>query len=267
MSTPPRSKRRVLSQLWRYVRRVPRPFLLAGAVVAGSVSTASAPADDLLPDLSGLSFTDAFDSLCAHYSHYYAFSDWKGIDWPALHDLYAPEVLQAEATADSARFRLAMKRFASSFPDGHVRLRASLSGLYEGEIGGGFGLTLIQLSDARVAVNRVVAGGPASAAGMEVGAIITQWDGLPAQSAVDATDIVWEGNPPATREGAQLAKLRRVVRAPVGEIVGLTFTNPGQGPVTTTLTAVDDSLGTWELSRHTAFGIDGNAVITQEQIL
>jgi carboxyl-terminal processing protease len=264
MSGPPPSPRPLLRRL---LRRVPRPSVLTGAVVAGLLSTAPARADDLTPDLSGLSFTDAFDSLCAHYSKHYAFSDWKGIDWTALHDSYAPEVLQADAAADAAAFKLAMKRFASSFPDGHVRLRGDLSGLFEGEIGGGFGLTLIQLSDARIAVNRVVAGGPASGAGIAVGAIITEWNGLPAQSALDGAEIVWEGNPPATREGARLAKLRRMVRAPVGSVLGLTFTNPGQGPVTTTLTAEDDSLGTWELSRYTAFDIDGRAVITQEQIL
>jgi carboxyl-terminal processing protease len=76
------------------------------------------------------------------------------IDWSALRDLYAPEVLRDEATADTARFKLAMKRFASSFPDGHVRLRGDVNGLYEREIGGAFGLTLIHLSDARIAVNR-----------------------------------------------------------------------------------------------------------------
>ena len=108
-------------------------------VVAASLASSPAAARDPIPDLSTLSFTGAFDSLCAHYSKYYAFSDWKGIDWPALHGLYAPEVQQAEAAADTARFRLAMKRFASSFPDGHVRLRGTPKALYESDIGGGFG--------------------------------------------------------------------------------------------------------------------------------
>ena len=250
------------------LHRVPKvPLIITAAVFAGFLATSTAGADDPIPDLSGLSFTDAFDSLCSHYSKYYAFSDWKGIDWPALHNLYAPEVQQAEATADTGRFKLAIKRFASSFPDGHVRVRGNLMGLYEAEIGGGYGLTLIQLSDARIAVNRVVAGGTASAAGIEIGAIINRWNGMPVESVLDDADIVWEGNPPATSEGVRMAQLRRLVRAPIGNAVEVIFTNPDQDPVTTTLTAADDSLETWELSRYTAFDIDGNAVITQDQIL
>lgn len=242
-------------------------FILTAVIIAGFLSTVPAGADGPLPDLSGLSFTDAFDSLCVHYSKHYAFSDWKAIDWPALHGVYAPEVQQAEAIADTARFKLAIKRFASNFPDGHVRVRGNLNILYEGEIGGGFGLTLVQLTDARIAVTRVVAGGAASAAGVEIGAIIDQWEGVPVENALDDVDIVWEGNPPATNEGVRLAQLRRLVRAPVGHVVEVTFINPGQGPVTTTLAAEDDSLKTWELSRYTVFDTDGNAIITQEQIL
>lgn len=240
----------------------------ACALVVATVALLTAPplqASEPLPDLSGLSFTAAFDSLCAHYSKYYAFSTWKRIDWLRLHDLYAPEVQQAEATADTSRFRMVMKRFASRFPDGHVRLRGNLKQLYREEIAGGFGFTLIQLSDATIAVNRVLPGTPASAGGITIGTIITHWGGVPVENALNDVDALWEGSPPATSEGARLAKLRRLVRAPVGEVVQVTYVNPGPITRTISLTAQDDSLRTWELSRYTIFDSDGYALLTQEQ--
>lgn len=241
-------------------------ILLVVAVFAGFLAISNARAEDPIPDLSGLSFTEAFDSLCEHYSKYYAFSDRKGIDWSALHSLYAPEVQYAEATTDTSGFKLALKRFTSNFRDGHVRLRGDMKGLYEAEIGGGYGMTLVELSDARIAVKHVVTGGAATAAGIEVGAIISNWEGSPVDIALDGADLTWEGNPPATAEGVRLAKLRRLVRAPIGHVVELTFANPGQGPVTVNLTAQDDSMKTWELGRYTVFDIEGNPVFTQEQI-
>jgi carboxyl-terminal processing protease len=238
-----------------------------GRTVGSSVSWHVAPADGPLPDFGSLSFTAAFDSLCVHYSKYYAFTDWKSIDWTDLHERYSPAIQFAETNSDTNGFRLAMKQFVSEFPDGHVRLRGDFREIYGLEIGGGFGLTLVELSDGGIAVNRVLDGGPAAAAGIEIGAIIDSWDGQPVESALIGSDIVWEGNPPATSEGVRLAQLRRLVRAPVGTTVGLSCTNPGQTPATIALTAVDDSLRSWELSRFTVFDTNGSPALTPEQFL
>ncbi len=217
-------------------------------------------------DFSNLSFTEAFDSLYVNFSTCYPFTDWKALDWQGLYDEYSQKIEDAQNSNDASAFKLAIRRFIHSFLDGHVRVRGEFQDIFFGEIGGGFGLTLIELDDGSIVVNRVLSGSPAEQEGIEVGAVIIDWNCLSVNEALQNTNIFWEGKPPATREATRLAQIRRLIRMPVGARIEITFSNPRQNSVTKSLTTVDDGMETWDLTSNTKFNTNGSVSLTLDDI-
>jgi carboxyl-terminal processing protease len=218
-------------------------------------------------NFSNLSFTEAFDSLFINFSTCYPFTERKAINWNNLYNEYAPQVTLAQTQNDTNAYKLAIRRFIHSFPDGHVRVSGEYQSIFINDIGGGIGLTLVELEDSSIVVNRVISGSPADLAGIEVGATIINWDSLPIYEALTNTDLIWEGKPPATNETTRLAQLRRLVRTAIGNQIEITFSNPGQNLMTKTLTAVDDGMETWDLTNFSRFNTNGSFNLTIDDIL
>lgn len=237
------------------------------AVSSACLAVPAATADPYHGDYRALSFAASFDSLFFKFSTVYPFTAWKAIDWQGLYDEFAPQVAAAGSAQDTSAYKLAIRRFLHRFPDGHVRIKGDFGGLYGPEIGGGLGLTLVELDDGSFAVNRVLPGGPAAQVGIQIGATVSEWNGGPVLDALRNADLVWEGKPPATQEAVRLAQLRRLVRLPVGAPASVTFANPGGAPETAVLTAVDDGLATWELTRFSKFDSDGNLILAPDDVL
>jgi carboxyl-terminal processing protease len=218
-------------------------------------------------NFSNLSFTVAFDSLFNNFSTYYPFTEWKAIDWQGLYDTYAPQIANAQSQNDTNAYKLAVRRFIHTFPDGHVRVSGEFQNIFLEEIGGGIGLTLVELEDGSIVVNRVLPGSSAEQEGIKVGATIISWNGLPINEALVNTSLIWEGKPPAINETIRLAQVRRLVRLPVGNQVEITFFNPGQNTVTKTLSAIDDEMNTWDLTNFSRFNTNGSFNLTIDDVL
>lgn len=243
-------------------------LLALGATPASSDSTVTstvrdepAPRAGYVPpvgvDLSDLGWTEAFEQLHAKISREYAFTEWKGIDWGALHRKYRPMVAAAEAAADQTAYYLALRGYAYRLQDGHVSVTEDLDIARE-LAGGGFGMVVSGLDDGQVAVTWVKPGGPASAAGIRVGTRIIRWDGRPVLAALAATPTHLGPSQPTTQRRDD-ERLRYLVRAPIGDAREVVFRNPGTDSRTVTLTAADDALETLALT-------DGRSVIGQGRI-
>jgi len=194
-------------------------------------------------DLSRDSWTTAFERMNRILAERYAFTEWKEIDWDALHAEYAPRIAAAEEANDQEAFYLALREYLFSIPDGHVILNSDRKDIWRAWIGGGYGLALIELDDGAVIAHVLQEGGPAEAAGMAWGAEILEWGGIPTREAIDAVLPIWLVRPPATKEGRRFFQQNLLTRAPVGTEITITFQNPGDvEPQTVTLTAVDDGL-------------------------
>jgi len=194
------------------------------------------------PDFSHDAWPEAFEKLNDHLSSAYALGTWKRIDWKALHDATAPKIAQAARTNDPAAFYIALRQYLWSLNDGHVGLSGSDGGIRNAAIGGGFGLLLIRLDDGRTICHVLSEDGPAAKQGMKWGATILRWNGLAVDDAAARTPTFWYGTPPATNEGARLARLRLLTRAPVGTMTTVVFQNPDEARErTATLVAADDS--------------------------
>ena len=194
-------------------------------------------------DLSRESWTTAFDRMNRILAQRYGFTEWKQIDWEALHAEYAPRIAAAEEANDPQAYYLALREYFFSIPDGHVIHSGEDGGLWRASIQGGYGLALIELDDGTAIAHVLRAGGPADGAGMAWGAEILEWGGVPTGEAIGAVSPIWVVRPSATQEGRRFFQQALLTRAPVGTEVTVTFQNPGQdAPQVVALTAVDDGL-------------------------
>lgn len=192
-------------------------------------------------DLSTFSWTQAFDSLHAKISREYAFTDWKNIDWARMNSQFRPAIVQAQANNDPEAYYTALRGYVNSIPDGHVSMTPDYPVVLTQNIGGGFGLTLAELDNGQVVVTWIKDGGPASNAGIRVGAVILQWDGKAVSEAITQISIVF-GPVAATTARQRYEQVRFLVRAPIGTDKIVTFRNPNAANSTAaTLRAIDDN--------------------------
>lgn len=200
-------------------------------------STQSAAAD-----FSDLSYTEAFDAMIEKLRREYAFSEYKNIDWDAKIAEFRPRFEEAEAEDDSDAYLFALRDFIWSIPDGHLGMSAASDALdneFYTNIGGGLGLSLVELNDGRVLVNFVLDGGPGQEAGIELGAEIREINGTPISKVVSET--VPFSSPFSADHDRRLQQLRYAMRFPLETEVELTYQNPGDDqPTSATLTTAEE---------------------------
>ena len=210
-----------------------------------------------------LSWTGAFAAAHDKFSSEYAFTDWKGIDWPALYDRFFPRITQAQADGDQKAYYQALHEYVCSIPDRHVSLGAANEAvpiaLGNDLAGGGFGMAVAELTDWRVIAGAVAPNGPADRVGMVAGAEILTWGGVPARTAIGGINVgavpykilaglIGQEKPQATSEHYRLEQARLLVRGPIDSTVRVVFRNPGSSVSrTATLTAVDDGGASFKL--------------------
>jgi C-terminal processing protease CtpA/Prc len=200
------------------------------------------PAGAALADFSGMSYTEAFDAMIAKLRLEYAFSEYKNIDWDALIAQFRPRFAQAEKNSDVDAYAFALRDFTWSIPDGHVAAypgTAALDNEFLTETAGGLGMAIRDVDDGRTIVNFVLPGGPAEAAGIQLGAEISELNGEPIDDVINAS--VPYSSPFSTDHTRRLQQLRYAIRFPLGTGVDVTFANPGDAePTTVTVEAVDE---------------------------
>jgi C-terminal processing protease CtpA/Prc len=187
-------------------------------------------------DFSALSYTKAFDAMVEMFRKKYAYTELKNIDWDAKQAEFRPRFEEAEANNDSVAYRLALRDFIWSIPDGHLRAPTDDVEFFEAT-GGGLGMAIRELDDGRVVANFILDGGPADEAGIKLRAEITAINGKPIDDVISA-DIPWS-SPFSSEHARRLQQLRYVTRFPVDTEVEVTYKNPGDSEESTvTLTAI-----------------------------
>ena len=192
---------------------------------------------DGFSDFSGQGFVDSFDSLLAELRVSYAYTELKGIDFEALAATYRPLVQAAEDDNDFDAFQDAVYAFALEFNDGHTSSAPGADFIAD-RIGGRLGMRVKPTDDGDDIVVGVSDGLPASEAGIEPGAVVTEWNGGSVEDAVAAEEVIISVSNPVD-ELAQ--KYQFLTRGPLDETVEVTFQNPGaDAPETVELTFVED---------------------------
>jgi C-terminal processing protease CtpA/Prc len=198
------------------------------------------PSDFAVKDYSALTYTEAFDQLVAFLRINYAFNGIPGKqpDWDALVAGIRPRIEQAQQSSSVEAYYLALRDFTWAFKDGHVGMGGSeiQQALFTEAVSGGYGFSIRELDDGSFVVIFVLEDGPAAQAGMEVGAVVTEFDGKPIAAALAAV-VPW-ALPQSTEWQVRYQQARYLLRAQPGAEAAVTFANPGAEPQTVTLAAV-----------------------------
>jgi carboxyl-terminal processing protease len=179
-------------------------------------------------DFSERSWSQAFAGLIETLKAQYPFTAWKRIDWDALSAEFAPRIADADARHDARAYYRALREFAWRIGDGHVGIAGDDQGLVAAEVGGSYGLSVLRLDDGRLVVSNLIADGPATQTGIQIGAEIVAWNGASSEQALAQTPTIWSEYPPATSEGRLLQQVRFLGRGPVGATAEVTFRNRGE---------------------------------------
>lgn len=199
------------------------------------------PKDAAVKDFSKLSYSAAFQQMVDFLKKAYAFNGIAGKEpnWNQLSASLMPRIQQAEAKNDATAYFQALQDFSLAFKDGHVGIEGGDIGqqiLAKG-VASGYGLAIRELDDGRAMVVFVTNNGPAKAAGIEVGAVIQQVNGLPVKDAITATKIF---SPESSDFGRRYEQARYLFRAPVGAEAKITFQPAAGAAKTVTLKAVNE---------------------------
>lgn len=182
------------------------------------------PEGSALDDYSELSYTEAFDGLIEQLRNEYAFTEYKNLDWDAIHADLRPAFEAADENEDADAYRIALRDLAWSIPDGHIS-GPWIQEEFSFNNANGIGLVVDELENGRFIVTYLLENGPAAQAGIELGAELLAINGKVISKAVDNT-IGWTG-PYSTDHNERLAKTAFVTRFSVDtESVAVTFANP-----------------------------------------
>lgn len=73
-------------------------------------------------DFSDLGEVEAFRRMHEKIAAEYAFTEWKGVDWPGLRARILPLIEAAAAAHDAVAYRAALQAYVAGLDDGHVNL-------------------------------------------------------------------------------------------------------------------------------------------------
>lgn len=191
-----------------------------------------------LVDLSGLAYDEAFNELVDILSREYAFTEYKEIDWEALREEFLPHFEDAAATNNPRAYRLALRDFAWSIPDGHISAPIDITD-FRMATSGGIGISIREVEDGRVIVNYVTEGSPAAEAGITVGTEIIAIDDTPIKEVIDNA-VAWPA-PFSTEHYQRLQQMRYATRFPIGAEVSVTFVDADRGEITAEMEAIAES--------------------------
>jgi len=105
-----------------------------------------------------------------------------------------------------AAYLRALKGYLYAIPDGHANLLPDAGdfGAKDADIGGGFGIALVQIDSGDVIVSYVANGSAAEKPALPAGDRVTAWNGQEIHDAINATPYIWVTKKPSTLEGIRL---------------------------------------------------------------
>lgn len=189
----------------------------------------------LSDDFSDASPADALRLTIDRMEDVYSFTDWKGLDWQAIHADLAAALSEGD---DPEALGRVLGKLVAAIPDGHVLLSNDDPAREKcPEAAGTLGITL---SDTDEGALIIAATDPAAkAAGVAVGDVVTAWDGLDIEAAIESAPIHCYPVGLATQERRRSARIRLLGRAPLDVPISLDLSRSGAA-LTATLAATDD---------------------------
>ncbi len=188
--------------------------------------------DIALKDFSKDNYQGAFKKMFEKVALEYPFTSEKKLNWDALRQKYLTRIADVATEMD---FYEIVHDFLLEFPDGHVG-GAFNARAFNAACGGGFGLSLTELTDRRVIVTKVFPSSPAQDAGIKEGAEIITWNGKPVAEAIDGV-VPYFGNG-STAVTKRLGQILFLTRVPPDTEISVVFKNPDEYDMEAKMTAI-----------------------------
>ncbi|NEW04825.1 PDZ domain-containing protein [Paenibacillus sp. SYP-B3998] len=247
---------------YRFVRAI---FCICGAIpLIVALQHAGELRYNPTSDLSKLSYAKAFVQLNQRLTKEYPFGEWKHVNWQALQNKYEPLFKQIDQDKNKEAYYKTLKDYLSSFRDGHVRIvndKVYENQVFKNEVGGGFGISTVQLDNGKVLVSLVLENSPAQKNGIKLGSEIVTWDGKDVKEAFAST--TWSDGSIATDEAKRINQGRFMARSPIGKEIQVGFQNVGDKKISKVmLKAYDDQYETLKQTKvkFTQADLDGPSI-------
>lgn len=140
-------------------------------------------------------FVDSFISTTHDMEKYYSLKDWKKVDIPALREKILPVVQHAQDTNDEGLFCAAVSAYTYYFFDGHVSSNIISEenwlrclNLFTGH---DYGLSLLRFDDGKTLAVNVEENSAAWKNGIREKTVITSWNGVPIDEAIEETEFIF----------------------------------------------------------------------------
>jgi carboxyl-terminal processing protease len=218
-------------------------FLALGLNSCGRVAMEGTASVPIAPVEAPTPWERSFDSLTADLALRYPFGEWKGIRWDSLARAWKPRIRAAADRGDTVALYTALRGFANSIPDRHVRLRGDAPAGFSTPFAGDLGFTLAELADGRILIATVDSSGPSARAGVQAGFILDSIGNVTAEQAVRAIPHEWLDGGAGSDESRRRDAIRYLSRTRVGAPVSLVLLPPENGArVRRVVVATEDSL-------------------------
>jgi C-terminal processing protease CtpA/Prc len=173
-------------------------------------------------DYSDMDYESAFNALFEKASREYPFTEDKNIQWDELFQEFSDRA--TDVNNDDDFYRL-IRDFGYAIPDGHIGVSFNADVFFD-ERGGGLGLVVTELTNGDVIATEVLAGYPAEDAGIEVGAEIFTWNGVPVGEALRRVQPYF--GPFSTEHHRRVEQANFLTRMPPNTRLTVTYRNPGE---------------------------------------
>ena len=155
-------------------------------------------ADHSLPHIANFSrcgYVESFDKIMADMKKNYVLNDWKEIDYDKIRAEIMPKVEEAEKNHDPKAYYKALLEYVSYFHDGHISLSGcskkgfELASEAEKELAGNdYGFALFTIDTGETVAVMVEEGSEAEKAGIRSGTVITKWNGVDIDKAIEGAE-------------------------------------------------------------------------------
>ena len=151
--------------------------------------------DSAMRDHTRQNYVESFISTTHDMEKYYSLKDWKQIDIPALREKLLPVVQKAQDTNDEGLFGAAISAYTYYFYDGHVS-----SNIMENDnwlrcldllSGHDYGLSMLRFDDGKTLAVNVEENSAAWQNGIREKTVITSWNGVPIDQAIEETEFIY----------------------------------------------------------------------------
>ena len=155
-------------------------------------------ADYHLPHIGNYSrcgYVESFDRIMADMKKNYVLNDWKEIDYDKIRADLMPKVEEAEKNHDSKAYYKVLREYISYFHDGHISITSfsdagtKIAAEAEKEMAGNdYGFALFTIDSGETIAVMVEEGSAAEKAGIRSGTVITKWNGVDIDKAIEEAE-------------------------------------------------------------------------------